>query len=426
MKMAVVSSCADLVVLAALAACSGLFQSAEALPADCTFTKSVHLPKSEFGVSPNGTTVSSRAHTATSARSHYFVCFTGEQQVSRGDIASDSRCCAAGTAGSSFITSAEGIRVVCGYILLQSAQVRHQVFAGGRQYTLEPGTRAVFGPGGRLMSASCSNNVAASAMHCVRSSGAFLRNKLSLIRLYHEANKPDIGSSGGNVGMAANKNGLAIKDQESHNLEKQAVASLVAFATNGFPGRDLLVESLLLPEVYFLSGARSINALAGEMMAPPHTIVRTTACALSSRSDIVASVRTMNNSVFVENCMVPGELKLALNDDSFVLEPGRCAIVKPGPFDLKAMPLDAVARRRYAAYSNNCISLITADFSLASLLASNGTALSVVNRPISANERKLASTMIKSSVALAVATSNRGPYGGRPANIPLYRLSGIN
>ncbi|MBY0552740.1 MAG: hypothetical protein K2W95_35985 [Candidatus Obscuribacterales bacterium] len=312
---------------------------------------------------------SSAPSAAATSKSHYFVGFTEDGQLSRGDVFNDESVRVTGLAGSSFLTSRGLFKLTGGVLLIETSERPLNVVVQSRSYATQPHSLYIFD------------------MH-----GPVIRRD--------------------------SKGAPTERERKAQHLWRFASG----YACASQPSRITASQGSL-----FSVGARRIVVAQGSLLidAPANTVIGTPVGYLTCGKRFLTSLRTVANALCVENLTVPRTISLTVKGATIPLETGRCGIVKSGLPCVDTIPFDGLPRRSFVARTNGGITVVTADFMASALFRSQKHMSESIMRPFTPYQTKLSQELLKGTAAVQVATGGKGAFCWRPAHLPACRLGAV-
>lgn len=312
------------------------------------------------------------------AKIQHFVGFTDDGQISRGDVPACPTSKLTGTAGTIFITTERGIKLLAGSLSVSTGLEPMTIGWAKETIVLPPHSTKFITISGISNASAVKSEV----------SGGNLVGRLK--------------SSWRNLACHV--------DSRVAWLPRPAVKPPCRIVAT--PGSMFSVDR---GRVIAVQGNFLIDATSGTTIGLPSGYLR-------SANRTLLSVRSTNVGMCLENLSVPDSTTLVVKGAEIPLLSGRCAVIFSGAPHVDKVPLDGVARRGFTAYTNGSITVVSADFSTGTVLKASKVLSSVVLNPFTQHERSVSHELLKGAAALQTALAARGPFTWRPTTMPVHRL----
>lgn len=361
----------------------------------------------------------STSGTASGAPEYYFVCFTRDGQISRGDVCGNEACEVRGLAGSSFLTTKNGIRVLGGSLLLRGAQRPLDVVTSAGTFKVAAGECCFIDVNGQVVveRAAKIQQIEYRARKILCEGRKFVMHPVAYIRSGNAAKQAEPQTASTSKAILSV---CQMTTEQNKQLQKlKMLSNNLDLVRQSQPCKIAATKGTV-----FSVNPDLVNVVTGTALidAPSGTSIQVPGGDLQVRKRAVLSVRTLTDCTCVENCSAAQTVNLTVHGATLPVEGGHGVIIKSGCATTADVPLDGIRRRRFVEFTNGGVSVIASEFLPASLFCSNSTFLHAMNKPITVYQVHLSAELIKGSAALSVATSAHGGFFVRPASMPVYRL----
>jgi hypothetical protein len=174
------------------------------------------------------------------------------------------------------------------------------------------------------------------------------------------------------------------------------------------------------------SGEATVHLQRGEIFLNPNTNIKisTELAKVSAKKGSLISLSRDNSSLRVANCGNTGDIEIAINGQTFILNSGEEINIRTiakasqdnGRNFLESGNRDKIGRRGFAILSSsNGVEISSCEISIAGLISGSEN-FKALRHPSNASERYLTARLLKTAAALQTVTGSRGSYQAPRAN----------